>query len=60
MDEPRTSSRQSVASPVTPLARASANHQEAATPEQVVNPLWIMTAGLAIFFGAGAIVLMAG
>ena len=70
MNAPTPSSRRPVASPTNSAvhapaivllardARAAANDDAVtAVPEHAVNPLWMITAGLALFFGVMAILI---
>jgi hypothetical protein len=41
-------------------ARAAANEEEAATPDALRNPLWVITRGTACMFGAMAAVIALG
>ena len=72
MNAPTPSSRRHVASPADSAAHASAlvslardaraaanDGTVTAVPEQAVNPLWMITAALALFLGAMAILIAA-
>jgi hypothetical protein len=49
-----------VASLTTADARAAANEEEAATPDAIRNPLWVIAMGLACLFGVMAAVIALG
>jgi hypothetical protein len=49
-----------VASLTTADARAAANDEEAATPDAIRNPLWVIAMGLACLFGVMAAVIALG
>lgn len=73
MNAPSPSSPRSIASPTNSTvhapalvsvardARAAANDDAVtAVSDRTVNPLWMITAALAVFFGAMAMILSAG
>jgi hypothetical protein len=49
-----------VAVPATATARAAANDDVAAAPNDLRNPLWIIAIGMAFFFGITAAVIALG
>jgi hypothetical protein len=49
-----------VAGPATAEARAAANDDLAAAPNDLRNPLWIIAIGMAFFFGMTAAVIALG
>jgi hypothetical protein len=47
------------AAPIQAAARATVNSDSAAAANDEINPLWIMAAGMAIFFAVAAVFVAA-